>query len=124
MRDHHRRYWGEKRQFHYREHRRRDRDGRRYDRRQRGYTNDATPGVIGSPERDGGRVQSRSGQRSDYGNVARRDGRGDSVDAPPILRKNVSRYPLFEHPSQGREILHGFNRVMPAKTCGTNERGD
>ena len=57
MRDHHRRYLGEKRQFHYREHRSRDRDGKRYDRRQRGYTHDLTPGVIGSPQRNAGRVR-------------------------------------------------------------------
>ena len=51
MRDHHRRYWGEKRQGYFREQRGRDRDGRRYDGRPRGYSNDAAPGVYGGSER-------------------------------------------------------------------------
>ena len=36
MRDHRRRYWGEKRQFYYREDRRHDPDGRHWDRSQHG----------------------------------------------------------------------------------------
>ena len=67
MRDHHRRYWGERRQYHYREQRGRNRDGRDYDGRRRGYTNEVIPGV-------------NSGALSTDGSVAnavdsRRDGR-------------------------------------------------
>lgn len=76
MRDHHRRYWGEKRQSHYREHRGRDGDGRRLDGRQRGFTNVVTPGVIGSPERIGGRVRDGKDSRPD----ARRDSRRSRTD--------------------------------------------
>lgn len=50
MRDHHRRYWGEKRQYYFRKHRSRDRDGRRYDGRPRGDSNDVRPGKIGRSE--------------------------------------------------------------------------
>lgn len=70
MRDHHRRYWAEKRQFHYRDHRSSDRDDKRSDRRQRGYTHDLTPGVIGSPQRNAGRVRVDEGKEGNMGRNA------------------------------------------------------
>ena len=98
MRDHHRRYWGEKRQFHSREHRSRDRDGRRYDRRQRGYTNDATPGVIGPPERNGGRVRDGDDSRRNARRENRRSrtdqwqgGEGRGANALPVPNPEVVR---------------------------------
>lgn len=74
MRDNHRRYWGEKRHSWYREHRGRDRDG--YRGRGRGYRDgSATPGAIGWPERNGGRV--RDGDGRGRGDGQARRGRND-----------------------------------------------
>lgn len=75
MRAHHRRYWGERRHAWYREHRGRHRDGERGVGRGRGYTGNATPGVIGWPERNGGRV--RNGDEDRRGRGERRRGRND-----------------------------------------------
>lgn len=85
MRDHHRRYWGERRYSWYRENRGRDGDGGRYQRRNRGYTDGATPGAIGRPERYDGRVDDvqrprdgrRDGRRSRDDQWRGADGRGD-----------------------------------------------
>ena len=96
MRDHHRRYWGEKRQFHFREHRSRDSDGRRYDRRQRGYTNDATPGVIRSPERSDSRV------RDAYGPAGRGDGRRGDGQGQSRWRSNDENPNAVPVPQQGQ----------------------
>lgn len=90
MRDHHRRYWGEKRQVWYRENRGRVGDGGRYQRRNRGYTDGGTPGAIGWPERHGGRVDDaqrpRDGRRE--GRRGRNDqwrgGDGRGADAVPV----------------------------------------
>lgn len=90
MRDHHRRYWGERRYSWYRENRGRDGDGGRYQRRNRGYTDGATPGAIGRPERYDGRVDDvqrprdgrRDGRRSRDDQWRGADGRG--ADAVPV----------------------------------------
>lgn len=90
MRDHHRRYWGEKRQVWYRENRGRDGDGGRYQRRNRGYTDGGTPGAIGWPERHGGRVDDaqrpRDGRRESRRgrNDQWRGGDGRGADAVPV----------------------------------------
>eukprot|EP01041_Mallomonas_annulata_P027393 gene27393-48972_t len=73
MRDHHRRYWGEKRHNWYRENRGRRHDGGRYQGRGRGYTGNATPGAVGWPEQHGGRVRDDDDNRSGRGE--RRNGR-------------------------------------------------
>jgi hypothetical protein len=93
MRDHHRRYWGEKRHNWYRDNRGRDGDGGRYQRRNRGYTDGSTQGAIGWPERHGGRV--RDGDDIQRPRDGRRDGRrvrndqwrggdGRGADAVPV----------------------------------------
>lgn len=51
------RYWGEQRHNWYVENRWCNRDGGRYQGRGRGYTDNATPGGIGWPERNGGRMR-------------------------------------------------------------------
>lgn len=51
MRDHHRRYWSEKRQNYFRDQRGRDYDDRCCDGSPRGYSKDAKSGVYGGPER-------------------------------------------------------------------------
>jgi hypothetical protein len=91
MRDHHRRYWGEKRHGWYREHRGRDRDRDGYRGRGRGYSDSATPGVIGWPERNGGRVRDgddRRGPREGDGRGRRDDswrgGDGRGANAVPV----------------------------------------
>ncbi len=73
MRDNHRRYWGEKRHSWYRENRGRDRND--YRGRGRGYSDSATPGVIGWPERNGGRM--RDGEGRGRGDGQTRRGRND-----------------------------------------------
>ena len=93
MRDHHRRYWGEKRHGWYRERHGRDRDGKRYKGRQRGYSDDAPLGVIGSPERNGGRIrdgdddkrESRRGRNDPW-----RGGKGRGADAVPVPNTEYS----------------------------------
>ena len=76
MRDHHRSYWGERRHYHYREYRSRNRDGRGYEGRKRGYMNDAMPGVNGRSERIDESVLNSDGIRRD----GRRDGRRSRKD--------------------------------------------
>lgn len=83
MRDHHRRYWGEKRQGYFREQRGRDRGGRRHNGRPHGYSSDATPGVYGSAERNTRRAPNpedleRTGRGRDREDgVSRRERRND-----------------------------------------------
>lgn len=57
MRDHHRRYWSEKRHNWYRENRGRHPYGGQYQGRGHAYTGNATPGAVGRPEKHGGRVR-------------------------------------------------------------------
>ena len=91
MRDHHRRYWGERRHYHYREYRGRDRDGRGYDGRRRGYTNDVIPGVNSGAISTDGSVPNAADSRRDGRREGRRNrmdqwqgGRGNSVNAIPV----------------------------------------
>lgn len=72
MRDHHRRYWGEKRHNWYRENRRRAGDGGRFERRNRGYIDD------GQRPRDGRREGRRA--RNDQW----RGGDGGRTGAVPV----------------------------------------
>ena len=138
MRDHHRRYWGENRQFHYREHRSRNRDGRRYDRGQRGYTNDATPGVIGSPERNGWRVRDgddsrryarRENRRSRTDQWQGGEGRGANalpVPNPEVVRARGARRDRNDGNDRqfpranGGESAHRYGQ-RPAQSMATNE---
>ena len=102
MRDHHKRYWGEKRHNWYRENNVRNRDGGRYQGRGRGYTSNATPGAIGWPEQNGGRVRDDDSIRSGRGEN-RMDGRrgrnrqwtggeGNGTNAVPVPNaENVQR---------------------------------
>ena len=76
MRDHHRRYWGEKRHYHYREYRGRNRDGRGYDGRRSGYMNDVIPGVNGISESIDGSVPNADRNSRD----GRREGRRNRMD--------------------------------------------
>jgi len=91
MRDHHRRYWGERRHYHYREQRGRNRDGRGYDGRRRSYTSDVIPGVNGRSETIDGTVpnselSNRDGRREERRN--RMDqwqgGEGNGANAIPV----------------------------------------
>lgn len=89
MRDNHRRYWGEQRHRWYREHRGRDGDAGRYQGRNRNYTDNATPGAIGWPERNGGRVRDGDDRRGrGEGRRGRNDqwrgGDGNGANAVPI----------------------------------------
>lgn len=76
MRDHHRRYWGEKRQGYFREQRGRDRDGTRYQRSQHGYIDDPIPGAHGWRDGSNGRAYKGNDDRHE----GRRDGRRGTDD--------------------------------------------
>ena len=93
MRDNHRRYWGEQRHSWYRENRGRNRDGGRYEGRGRGYTDNATPGTIGWPERNGGRVREDNQRGRGEGRRGRNDqwrgGNGNGADAVPVPNPEV-----------------------------------
>lgn len=94
MRDHHRRYWGEKRHSWYRENRGRNHHNEKYRGQGRGYTGHATPGTIGWPEQNGGRVRDgddssrgRSGDQTQGRRARNRQstgGNGDSANAVSI----------------------------------------
>lgn len=107
MRDNHRRYWGERRHSWYRENRGRNRDGGRYEGRGRGYTDNATPGTIGWPERNGGRVRDGDDDRRGRGDGRRqrgdqwRGGNGNGADAVPVPNPEVV---------QGRGRGEGYGR--------------
>lgn len=97
MRDHHRRYWGEKRHSWYREHRGRGHDGDGYRGRGRGYTDSATPDTIGWPERNGGRIREREGDGRGRGEGRRdrndqwRGGNGNGANAVPVPNPEYAR---------------------------------
>jgi hypothetical protein len=120
MRDHHRRYWGEKRHHWYRENRGRHDGGGHHRGRGRGYTDNATPGTIGWPERNGGRVRDgddRRGRGDGQGQYRRgrsdqwRGGDGRGADAVPVPNPEV-----VERRGRGRERGDGYGRA--------NRRGD
>jgi hypothetical protein len=133
MRDHHRRYWGEKRHHWYRQNRGRH-DGEGHHRgRGRGYTDNATPGAIGWPERNGGRVRDgdeRRGRGEGWGEGRRgrndqwRGGDGRGADAVPVPNPEV-----VQRPGRGRERGEGFGRPNRhgddgQRAVGTPEQGD
>ncbi len=97
MRDHHRRYWGERRHHWYRENRGRHRDGDGYRGRGRGYSGNATPGTIGWPERNGGRMRDgddyRRGRDDGQGRRRRGDqwhgGDGSGANAVPVPNPDI-----------------------------------
>ena len=92
MREQYRRYWGEKRHNSYSEHRGRDRDDDRYQRRGPRYNNGTTRGADGRRDRSGARSSDGEDQRtaarregrSGWGDRARgRDGRGANAVLMP-----------------------------------------
>ena len=93
MRDHHRRYWGERRHHWYREHRGHDR-GR--EGRGRGYSDNSTPGTIGWPEQHGGRVRDGDDNRRERGDGRRgrndgwRGGNGNGASAVPTPNPEIA----------------------------------
>jgi hypothetical protein len=107
MRDNHRRYWGEKRHSWYRENRHGGREGEGYRGRGRGYSDSATPGTIGWPERNGGRV--REGERRGRGDGRRgrndqwRGGDGTGANAVPVPAPDVVQ-------GRGRNRGEGYGR--------------
>jgi hypothetical protein len=111
MRDHHRRYWGEKRHHWYRENRGRHNGDGRHQGRGRGYTDNATPGAIGWPEQHGGRVRDGEGDRRGRGEGRRgrndqwRGGDGRGADAVPVPNPEV-----VQRPGRGRERGDGYGR--------------
>lgn len=117
MREQYRRYWGEKRHVWYRENRRRDGDGGRYQGRNRGYTDGGTLGVIAWPERHGGRVDDvqrprdgrREGRRGRNDQWRGADGRG----AGGVPSPNTG-----APPGQGRGSEHGGADRQPNRPGG------
>jgi hypothetical protein len=113
MRDNHRRYWGEQRHNWYRENRGRDHDGGRYQGRGRGYTDNATPGTIGWPERNGGRMRdgddNRRGRGDGQGQRHRNDqwrgGNGNGANAVPAPNPEI-----VQRPGRGRDPGEGYGR--------------
>lgn len=115
MRDNHRRYWSERRHHFYRENRGRHRDGGRYEGRGRGYTDNAAPGAIGWPERNGGRVRDgddkRRGRGDGQGQYRRgrndqwRGGEGQGADAVPAPNPE-----MVQRPGRGGQRGEGNGR--------------
>ncbi len=122
MREQYRRYWGEKRHVWYRENRRRDGDGGRYQGRNRGYTDGGTLGVIAWPERHGGRVDDVRRPRD-----GRREGRRDRNDQwrgadgnylkhrPTVSREKTAQSPasiprVAPLPPLGRDVGENVHR--------------
>lgn len=95
MRDHHRRYWGERRHGWYRENRARHGDGGRYHGRGRGYNDNGTPDAVGWPENNGGRVRDGDTNRRGRGEGRRgrndqwRGGDGTGANAVPVPNPEV-----------------------------------
>lgn len=118
MRDHHRRYWGEKRHHWYRENRGRHNDGGRYQGRGNRYSGNATPGTIGWPERNGGRVRDGDDNRRGRGDGRRgrndqwRGGDGSGANAVPVPN------PEFVQ-GGGRNRGDGYGR--PPRNDGRND---
>jgi hypothetical protein len=122
MRDNHRRYWGEQRQHWYRENRGRHQDRGRYQgRRGSGYTDHATPGAIGWPERNGGRVRDGDENRRGRGDGRRgrndqwRGGDGNGANAVPVANPEV-----VQRQGRGRERGEGYGRPNRRGSEGAN----
>jgi hypothetical protein len=94
MREYHRRYWGEKRQGHFREQRSRDRDGRRYEGRDRSYS---------------GGVEAMATERRDARRNQTDSRRGSEVEGASAVR-NPSRATL-QNTGAARDQVRGRNRV-------------
>ncbi len=112
MRDSHRRYWGEQRHNWYRENRGRHQDGGRHQgRRGSGYTDNAAPGAIGWPERNGGRVRDGDDNRRGRGDGRRgrndqwRGGEGRGADAVPAPNPEI-----VQRPGRGGQRGEGYGR--------------
>lgn len=111
MRDNHRRYWGEKRHNWYRENRGRNRDDGRYEGRGRNYSGNATPGTIGWPERNGGRMRDGDDNRRGRGEGRRsrndqwRGGEGNGANAIPTPNPEI-----VQRPGRGRAPGAGDGR--------------
>jgi hypothetical protein len=109
MRDNHRRYWGEQRHNWYRENRGRDQSHGRYQGRNRNYSDNAMPGTIGWPERNGGRMREGEGDRRGDGEGRRsrndqwRGGNGNGANAVPVPNPEVVQ-------GRGRDRGEGYGR--------------
>jgi hypothetical protein len=103
MRDNHRRYWGQQRHNWYRENRERNHDGGRYEGRGRNYSGNPTPGTIGWPERNGGRIRDGEDNRRgrSEGRRSRNDqwrgGEGNGANAIPTPNPEI-----VQRPGRGR----------------------
>ena len=122
MRDHHRRYWGERRHSWYRDNRGRHeggrRDGRGLNNRGRGYTGNDGLNTIGWPEQDGGRVREgdRNGRSRGDGRRDRnrgwRGGEGNGANAIPAPTPDATR-----GRSEGRRDGGGWQRAPSASNA-------
>lgn len=124
MRDNHRRYWGEKRHNWYCERRGRGRDGGPYEGGGRDYSGNATPGTIGWPERNGGRVGDGDdrhargdglGQNRRSRNDQWRGGEGNGAAAVPLPNPDT-----VQRPGRGRERGDGYGRPNRRGNDGEN----
>ena len=124
MREQYRRYWGERRHSWYRENRGRGRDGGRYEGRGRTYLGNATPGTIGWPERNGGRVRDGDDRRSrgeGQGQYRRsrndqwRGGDGNGAAAVPVANPDV-----VQRPGRTGERADGYGRPNRRGNDGAN----
>lgn len=122
MRDHHRRYWGERRHSWYRENRGRNGDGRRYQGRGRGYRGNATLGAIRWPENNGGRVRDDGDNGRDRGEGRRgrndqwRGGNGNGASAVPVPNPEVVQ-------GRGRDRGESYGIVRGEGRRGNGEGG-
>ena len=121
MRDHHRRYWGEKRQGYFREQRGRERDGRRYDGRPRSYSNDASSGVYGGLQRarkqDDASHQSRARRSERRGSGE--GNRGETADLPVRQREPAQ---VMSRPENGMPVPQARERSEPLRVQPLRQR--
>lgn len=124
MRDHHRRYWGERRYSWYRENRGRNLGRNRYEARDQGYKDNAVSERSASPDRQGGGVRDRGDDRRD----GRRDGRrisndqwrgGDSRGAGGVPLPNTG-----ASQGRGREQNYGSADGQPNRRGGGASNGN
>ncbi len=138
MRDHHRRYWGERRHYWYRENRGRNHDGRHHDRprhqgRRHDHNNNAAPGTTGWPERNGGRVhdgdddrrgrdEGRRGRNGQWPGGDNRGGDNRGGDGQGAVKVPAPNPDATQRPGRGRQRDEGYGRipVNPRNDDGAN----
>lgn len=123
MRDQHRRYWGEKRHSWYREHRGGNREGGRYDGRDRGFRNDATPGMRDWPNQRAGRARDDQDDRR----AVRREERGGTFrtgqNPNEIERAGSQRGRGDGYSRRDRQGNNASNEaILPAQRAQQNNR--